>query len=107
MLVVDPRESLTIAAKLRWRRFVFVGVPMTWLEYLNTQTSRRDEIGEVAREVIAKFQSPEAEAQGLTAERADFERLLLAIKYFIDVHFGEEMSLRLWQEYATAMRRLN
>lgn len=80
---------------------------MTWLEYLDTQTSRQDEIGEVAREVIAKFQSPEAEAQGLTAERADFERLLLAIKYFIDLHFGEEMSLRLWQEYAAAMRRLN
>jgi hypothetical protein len=47
------------------------------------------------------------EALGLTAETADFERLLIAIKYFIELHFGEEMSLRVWKEYAAATRRLD
>ncbi len=80
---------------------------MTWLDYLDSQKFRRDEIGEVAREVIAKFQGAAVEALGLTAETADFERLLIAIKYFIDLHFGKEMSPRVREEYAAAMRRLN
>lgn len=80
---------------------------MTWLEYLDTQRSRGDELGEVARAVITKFQGPEAKALGLTAETADFERLLFAIKIFIDTHFGEEMTQIAWQEYAAAVRNLN
>ena len=80
---------------------------MTWLDYLDSQKLRRDEIGEVAREVIAKFQGAEAEALGLTGETADFERLLIAIKYFIDLHFGEEVTQRVWKEYAAATRRLD
>lgn len=35
---------------------------MTLLDYLDLQKFRSDEIGEVAREVVAKFQGPEAEA---------------------------------------------
>jgi len=86
---------------------VCAGVLMTWLDYLDSQKLRRDEIGEVAREVIAKFQGTEAEALGLTPKTADFERLLIAIKYFIDLHFGEEVTQRVWKEYAAATRRLD
>src|SRR5262245_34808318 len=105
-VVVDCRKHTIRDLGSPEKRLVGAGLLMTWLDYLDTQTSRRDDIGEVAREVIAKFQGPEAERLRLTAETADFERQVHAIGYFINLHFGVEMTLRVWQEYSAAMRRL-
>jgi hypothetical protein len=84
----------------------FAGASVTLLDYLDSQKSRQDKIGDIAREVVAKFQGPEAERLGLTTETADFERLLLAVKFYIDQHHGAEMSRMVWEEYSGALRTL-